>query len=309
MAIRLKDSKAVLSYGMLKFALSIPALTRRSIGGAVLGLALSVIAARPAVAQQRPLLTEDPEVVGAGRLLIEGGIDGAHDAHYPLSGLEGNLWRVPVFGISVGLSSIAELQIDGGPYNHLAITKRKPAPLSTLVTATGDGTHDVEDLVVGTKIRVLAESARHPSFAVRFATRLPNASNESGLGLDTTDFLASLLGAKTVQSIRVVGNLGVGILADPINGHEQNDVLAYGASVARAVTDQSEVVAEVNGRVSTRDDPFPGTETRGLLNLGARYTRGPIRFDASLFFGLTSLDPTVGVSAGFTYVIHAFDVP
>jgi hypothetical protein len=79
-----------------------------------------------AAAQQRPLLTEDPEVVGAGRLLIEGGLDAARDAQYPVSGLEGTLWRVPTIGISVGLSSIAELQIDGGFFNSLAITHRRP---------------------------------------------------------------------------------------------------------------------------------------------------------------------------------------
>jgi hypothetical protein len=28
-----------------------------------------------------------------------------------------------------------------------------------------------------------------------------------------------------------------------------------------------------------------------------------------VFFGLTSLDPTIGFTTGFTYVIHAFDVP
>ena len=61
----------------------------------------------------------------------------------------------------------------------------------------------------------MPEAAGRPAFGLRFATKLPNASNESGLGLDTTDFYVSLLGAKTVQSIRVVGNLGVGILADP----------------------------------------------------------------------------------------------
>jgi len=264
---------------------------------------------RSAYAQQRPLITEDPEVIGAGRILIEGGIDGAHDVHYPLSGLEGNLWRVPVLGVSFGISSIAELQIDGGPYNHLSITKRSPAPLSNLVKVTGAATSDVEDLVVATKIRVLPEAARHPSLGIRLGTRLPNASNESGLGLDTTDFFAVLLAAKTVQSIRVVGNLGTGILADPLAGHEQNDVLLYGLSVARAVTDQAEMVAEVVGRVSTRNVAFPGTETRGLLNVGARYTRGPIRFDAALFFGLTSFDPTVGFTTGFTYIFHAFNVP
>jgi len=275
-----------------------------------LGVITLIAIGRSASAQQRPLITEDPEVIGAGRLLFEGGIDGAHDVHYPLSGLEGNLWRLPAAGVSVGLSPIAELQIDGGPFNHLSITKRNPAPLANLVTATGDSTHDVEDLVVATKIRVFPEGPRRPSIGVRFATRLPNASNESGLGLDTTDFLAQLLAAKTVESIRVVGNIGLGILADPLGGHEQNDVLNYGLSVARAVTDRTEMVAEVAGRISTRSGiPFPGTESRGLLNMGARYTRGPIRFDAAIFFGLTSLDPTVGFTTGVTYVIHAFDLP
>ena len=42
--------------------------------------------ARPVTAQQRPLVTEDPETIGAGRLLIEGGIDYAHNQEYPLSG-------------------------------------------------------------------------------------------------------------------------------------------------------------------------------------------------------------------------------
>jgi hypothetical protein len=294
---------------MPKNALPSPRTARCRSIRVLLGAVLLIAIGRSASAQQRPLITEDPEVVGAGRVLFEGGIDGAHDMHYPLSGLEGNLWRLPTLGVSFGISSIAELQIDGGPYNHLFITKRSPAPLSNLVTATGDSTNDVEDLVVATKIRLFPESAHHPSVGVRFATRLPNASNESGLGLDTTDFMASFLAAKTVQSIRVVGNIGTGFLSDPIEGHAQNDVLTYGVSVARAVTDQAEMVAEVVGRVSVRKEAFPGTETRGLLNMGARYTRGPIRFDAAVFFGLTSLDPTIGFTTGFTYVIHAFDVP
>ena len=65
-------------------------------------------------------------------MLIEGGIDFAHDQQYPVSGLEGNLWRMPTLGVSVGISSIAELQIDGGLYDRLAITKRNPiAPLAS----------------------------------------------------------------------------------------------------------------------------------------------------------------------------------
>lgn len=281
-------------------------MTRRLVCAA----ALIVAFARPSAAQQRPLVTEDPEPIGAGRVLVEGGVDYDHGEEFPASGLKGNLWRVPTIGVSVGISSIAEFQIDGGLHDRLSITDRNAAPLSGLLTATGTSTSDVEDIVLATKIRILPETAGRPALGIRFATKLPDASNESGLGLDTTDFYASLLGAKTVQSIRVVGNLGLGILADPTSGNRQNDVLTYGLSFARALTQQTEVVGEVNGRLSTRSGAaFPGTESRGILKLGGRYTQGAIRFDAGVLLGMTSIDPTIGFTAGFTYVFNAFTIP
>lgn len=273
-------------------------------------IALVVLPARPSEAQQRPLVTEDPETIGAGRLLIEGGVDYAHDQQYPVSGLKGNLWRIPTLGVSVGISSIAELQFDGGPFDSLTITERRAAPLASELTVTGDTTHDAADIVIGTKVRLLSETAGRPAFGIRFATRLPNASNENGLGIDTTDFFASLLAAKTVQSVRVVGNLGVGILPDPINGHRQNDVMTYGVSFARALTAQAELVGELNGRFSTRSGgPLPGSEDRGILKLGGRYTRGTVRLDGGVYFGLTTADPTIGFTAGATYVFNAFRLP
>jgi hypothetical protein len=285
-------------------------MTRRVAVAFVALLAVFALS-RQAFGQQRPLVTEDPEPVGAGRVLLEGGLDFARNQEYPVSGLEGNLLRLPTIGISVGISSIAELQIDGGLYDRLNITKRNPlAPLASALTVTGDSTHDVSDVVVATKIRMLAETAGRPALGIRFATKLPNASNENGLGLDTTDFHITLLGAKTVQSIRVVGNFGVGILADPTVGDRQNDVIDYGLSFARAMTQAAELVGELNGRASTRSGtPFPGTESRGILKLGGRYTRGSVRLDAGVFLGLTTIDPTIGFTAGFTYVFNAFTVP
>jgi hypothetical protein len=266
---------------------------------------------KPAFAQQRPLITEDPEPIGAGRMLIEGGVDFAHDQHYPTSGLRGNLWRVPAIGLSFGLSSIAEFQIDGGLRDRLGITGRDPtAALASLVTVTGNSTSSFEDVIVGTKIRLVPEAAGRPAFGLRFATKLPNASNESGLGTDSMDFYASVLGAKTVQSLRVVANLGAGILSDPTQGNRQNDVLTYGASFARALTQRSEIVGEFNGRLSTRSGgAFPGTESRGLLKLGGRFTERSVRLDAAAFFGLTTIDPSIGFTAGFTYVFNAFRLP
>jgi hypothetical protein len=274
-------------------------------------IAVWLVSAGTAGAQQRPLVTEDPETIGTGLILLEAGFDQQQDIFYPASGLQGNLLRVPLLGICFGLSSIAEIQIDGGLYNRLTITSRREAPLSSLVDVEGDRTSDFEDLVVATKVRLLSETAGRPAIGVRFATKLPNASNESGLGLDTTDFYASFLIGKTVQSIRVVGNVGLGILPDPEVGNRQNDVLTYGLSLARAISQGFEVVGEVNGRANTRDaeDTPIGTESRANMRAGARFTRGTVRVDAGLIVGMTSRDPSVGFTAGLTWVFRGFSVP
>ncbi|MGC4081333.1 MAG: hypothetical protein QM736_04270 [Vicinamibacterales bacterium] len=233
-----------------------------------------------------------------------------HGQRYPVSGLEGNLLRLPTLGVSIGISSIAELQIDGGLYERLSISTRETAPLSSLLNFTGDRTHDVSDIVVGTKVRMVGESSSHPSLAIRFATKLPNAGNEAGLGLDTTDFFASLLTAKNVQSLRLVGNVGFAILGDPTSGNRQNDVLTYGVSMARALTNRAEVVGELNGRANTRSGgAFPGTESRSTLRVGGRFTTGSVRLDAGALVGLTNDGPTIGMTAGLTWVFSAFRVP
>jgi hypothetical protein len=276
----------------------------------VLFSTLVILAASAALAQQRPLVTEDPETIGAGRVLVEGGVEYSRDAVYPVSGLRGNLLRVPLVGISVGVSSIAEIQIDQASFSHLNITSRRPAPLTGLVTVTGSSTTDSDDLLMGAKIRIAPEGTRLPAFGFRFATKLPDANNESGLGLDTTDFFASVLVGKTTESVRIVGNIGFGILGDPTNGNRQNDVLTYGLSFARALTNAAEVVGEVNGRANTRSGgPLPGTESRSIVRMGLRYTKSGWRGDGAVLIGATDNDPDIGFTAGFTYVFTAFQVP
>lgn len=263
-----------------------------------------------AFAQQRPLLTEDPETVGTGNILVEGGFEAHQDTFFPASGLHGNLLRLPTIGVSFGFSSILELQIDGGFYNRLNITEIEPAPLSDKLELSGDRTTDVEDAVIATKIRLISEGPGRPGFGLRLATKLPLAGNESGLGLDTMDFYMTALFGKTVQSVRVVGNLGLGILSDPIEGDRQNDVVTYGVSVARALQQGLEFVGEINGRFNTRDERIPpGTESRSAIRTGLRYTRAAVRVDGGLIFGLTSRDPDFGVTAGVTYIFRGFTLP
>ena len=262
-----------------------------------------------AAAQQRPLVTEDPETIGAGLILVEAGFDYLNDAVYPVSGLEGNLLRLPTVGTSLGVGSIAEIQVDWSLYQSLSVKDRTLAPLSGLVEFTGDATTDIEDLVIATKVRILSEAPGRPALGVRLATKLPLAGNDSGLGLETTDVLASFLIGKTVQSVRIVGNVGLGIIGDPTAGNRQGEVLLYGASVARALRQGFEVVGEINGWWNLEDPQPPGSEDRSQLRMGSRYTRGSVRVDGGLIIGLSSRDPDFGFTAGATWVFKGFTVP
>ncbi len=260
------------------------------------------------LAQQRPLVTEDPETIGAGRLLVEGGLTWERDVFLPYSGLRGNTFSI-VPGVSIGVSSIAEIQLDGGLYQRMQITRRTPAPLSPLLTVTGDSTSDNDDLSVGAKVRFLSETPGRPAMALRFSTRLPNASNESGLGKDTQDFAASLIVGKTIQSIRIVFNGGLQILGDPTQASSQEDVFAYGVSLARAVTDAIEVVGEFSGRANFADIVPPGTDDRGAFRFGGRFTHRTVRVDAGIILGVTPHDPEFGFTTGVTWVFDAFKMP
>jgi hypothetical protein len=273
-------------------------------------LMMGLAAAQPALAQQRPLRTEDPEVIGSGRALIEAGIDYQRDAFFPVSGLRGNHVTMPAFGLSLGVSSIAEIQFDWGIYQKLNITKTIPgAPLSHLLQIDGDSTDDFGDMHIGAKVRLLSETTRRPSLGTWFSTRLPNAGNESGLGKDVQDFSSAVTIGKTVQSVRVVGNIGLLMIGRPTEAVAQDDLLIYSLSVARAISQSAELVGEFNGRANFANIVTPGAEDRGLLRFGARYTKSGVRFDAGLVLGLTSYDPEIGFTTGLTWVFDAFKVP
>jgi hypothetical protein len=261
------------------------------------------------LAQQRPLQTQDPDPIGAGQVLVGVGFDGGNDVLFPASGLKGTLTRVPVIGLAFGISPIAEIELTGGPYQHLDITNRYLVPLASEVTATGDSTHSVVDVSIGAKVRLLPETATRPAVAFLFSTSLPNSKHPSGLGLNTTNFFTGFAVGKTISGVRVAGNIGLGILPDPVVGQSQNDVLTYGLSLTRRVGRQIEVLGELAGRSSTRSgEPPPGTGSRRSLLLGARYSSGAMRVDAGMTFGMTEMDATVGVTAGVSWMFKAWSL-
>ena len=273
-------------------------------------IAVLAFSAAPAFAQQRPLRTEDPETIGGGRILIEAGLDYNRDVYFPVSGLRGNHVTVPAFGASLGVSSIAEIQIDWGIYQKLSITEQVPnAPLSDLLQIDGDTTDDFGDIHIGAKVRLLGETAGRPAIGSWFSTRLPNAGNESGLGKDVQDFASALSIGKTVQSVRVVANIGFMMIGKPTDAVAQDDLLIYSLSVARAISPAAEIVGEFVGRANFGEIITPGAEDRGLLRFGTRYTTSGVRVDAGILLGLTPRDPEFGVTGGFTWVFDAFKIP
>ena len=282
---------------------------RTSVRALLMAACVAAAGAAPAAAQQRPIVTEDPETIGGGRILLEGGIEYGGGVEFPIYGLEGDLWRLPALGVSIGISSIAELQIDSG-YSRMRVTSRRPAPLAPILDFQGDHTSSIEDVVLATKIRVLSEGTNRPSFGLRIATKLPNARNQSGLGTDMTDVSLAVLVGKTIRSIRVVGNLGVVIIGDPTQTAVQYDPTIFGVSLARALAPGFDVVTEIEGRWQAyKDTPQPAAENRAALRGGLRYTRGAVRVDAGLRTGVGDVEPEIGFTTGVTWVVDAFTVP
>lgn len=272
---------------------------------ALLVAGVAALGTATATAQQRPALTEDPNPIPEGKMVLEMGFDHAWDQAFPVSGLEGNLLRAPLVGFTTSVGPAAEISIEGVTWNWLRIHNRFAAPFSDVVSAQGDRTSSFGDLVVGTKVRLVGETEKRPAIGLHFATHLPNAGNEKGIGLDTMDFFQSVLVGKSIRSTRLIGNIGIAILSDPTRGDNQNDVITYGFSFIQTIKRYA-IVFDLNGWVSTRITVPPGTDTRGTTTFGFRYTRGNLRFDAGLFNGFKGDDGRTGIMGGLTWTFDNF---
>jgi hypothetical protein len=249
----------------------------------------------PAAAQPWPFRTEDPRLVAPGAVVARAALELGADRSYPASGLSGTVFRAPV-AIRLGFGR-TELEIDGG-YEVLSIDDRSPAPLDSMLDLSGDRTHDVIDPLVGLKVRIVEETALFPAWSFRVATKLPAAGNESGLGVDTTDFWLWLLAGKTLGPARVAANVGAGVLGIPTRGDRQNDVWGYGLSIVAPLGAGWEAGAEVQGSLDVRGDTPVGTEERGQARLGVRRAAGRLAIDAALILGIEDPDPRLGAVVG-----------
>ena len=264
--------------------------------------ALIGIATIPVFAQQRPFRTDDAELVAVGQIRVGFGVEFLQGEKYSLSGLEGNLTRIGVTNLQVGVGQYAEFQLSGVVQDFLSVSRRYPPVIPP--DFTGNATSDFGDLVLATKLRLLQERASKPAMAFKFSVQLPNASNESGLGTDETGFYASLLLSKRFGEAQLLGNVGLAILGSPVRANSQSDLLTYGLGLIVPVNPKISLVGEIHGR---QGPDQVGNESRSQVCGGLLIHAAGLRWDIVGITGFRKFDPDAGIAVGITFEFQAFN--
>lgn len=256
-------------------------------------------------AQQRPLLTEDVDIIPPGTIRIETGLDFLQGAKFPASGLTGDLTRVGVIGINIGFAPNIEVQIEGVAQNFLSINTRTASAIPLSLAPGANSANDIGDFMLSTKIKLRSETKRGPSLGFRFGVQLPNSNQTRGIGLNQTNAYGSILVGKKFGHngrLNTFGNLGIAILTAPTQLFTQNDVITYGAAGIFRINKQFSIAGEVNGRANTRPGDGPlGTESQAEARLGMQVRASGLRFDFAGIKGLTRFTHDTGVTVGVTY--------
>src|SRR5215203_7159988 len=192
----------------------------------ILITALFVCCTALGYAQQRPLITEDVDIIPPGTVRIEAGIDFMQGAKYSLSGIRGDLTRVGVIGISFGMGPNVEFQIEGVAQNYVSINSRGASAIPLELVPGANSTNDTGDFTVAAKFKLRNETRRSPSLGFRFGVELPNSNQARGIGINQTNAFGSVLFGKKFGRdgrFNTFGNLGIAILTAPTELFSQND--------------------------------------------------------------------------------------
>lgn len=256
-------------------------------------------------AQQRPLITEDVDIIPPGTIRIEAGIDFMQGAVFPVSGITGDLTRVGVIGINFGMGPNVEFQIEGVAQNYVSINSRGRSAIPLELLPGANSTNDTGDFSLAAKFKLRNETRRGPSLGFRFGVQLPNSNQARGIGVNQTNAFGSILIGKKFGHdgrFNTFGNLGMAILTAPTELFSQNDVITYGVAGIFRINKQFSIAGEVNGRANTRPGNGPlGTESQSEARLGMQIRASGLRFDFAGIKGLTSFSPNSGFTVGVTY--------
>ncbi|HAP34475.1 MAG TPA: hypothetical protein DCQ28_00460 [Bacteroidetes bacterium] len=254
--------------------------------------------------QQHPLAIETATLLEPGHAQIEFGSSHFRQQPFPLSGLEGNLWKIGNLRFGISLSGFVELQTEGTLLNVLDILERKSA-FNSKITTSNNPTADIGDFSLWTKFSVLNEYSSGIGLSVRFGVQLPNTSNESGLGIDEMNFFSSLLFQKHFAGLWTI-NTGLGVLGDPTRISSQHDVFTYGIEYCVPVGEVTYLYIQSSGRRGHNGDGV-----QHLSNAKVGFERN-ITHDFSIkLFGVSnfsSSDNAKGFEINAVYTFHVVEI-
>ncbi len=193
------------------------------------------------------------ETVPAGAVRAEVGFDFLQDVGFPLSGLRGDETSLGVLSLRMGISKIAEIEIEGAVQNFLDVKSQGASFVPNLELTGVNSTHDTGDFALSTKVRFLVPSGKKPGLALRFGFIMPNSNQARGIGTNTTNVFAMIALEEQLQKLKLMGDLGIEIMQAPNALFTQNDVLMYGAGFSYPIHKRVNFVGEVNGLYSARN--------------------------------------------------------
>jgi len=252
---------------------------------AALTAVLATSAALSAVAQTRPLLTEEASTAPAGRVVLEAGADVIRAEPNYLTGRERDRLDLPVLRLVFSPAGNVEIDVE---WVGRVVARADPD--------FGD-VSDWGDATLRAKVRLVEEAAGRPAVAARFGVTLPETSFGNGLGPNTLRMAAQLLISKTLGGLALHANAGLGLQDEVLRPHEQRDFLVYGVAAVRSLRGAA-LTAEVAGRAGSG---APGAEARSEARLGVRLGRGRLRADAAVRRGPAAAGGTWGLTAGFSW--------
>jgi hypothetical protein len=241
-----------------------------------------------ALAQTRPLMTEEADTAPAGTVVLEAGADIIRDEPNFLTGGLRDRWDAPV------------LRLVYSPARNVELDLEWVGRVGAVDDPDFGSVSDFGDVTLRAKVRFVEEDRAVPGIGARFAVTLPETSFGNGLGPNALRLSAQVLVSKTFGGTAVHANAGLAIHDEVERPHEQRDFLAYGLALVRPVGDRFSIVAEVAGRAGKG---APGAEERAEARAGFRFGRDRLRWDAALRRGLAAADGTWGLTAGVAWTM------
>jgi hypothetical protein len=212
--------------------------------------------------------TEEAYTVGQGvwRTEVEVGVTKQPDAS--------ELYTIPRVRVTYGLSDWADIEFD---YAWLAVQGTDFFDSSSGVFKDDHDDFGTGDLRIRLKV-VPYEFGRH-RLGFDFITKLPNASQDSGLGTNETDFTSEVLLSSDWGRLRTHMNVGFAVLGDPFTDGNQRDHIVWGVGGDYSLTESLTLMGEVEGS-------FEGEHgEEGFIDNIAECSEGPAR--ARVRLGLT----------------------